>query len=307
MSKKMKIKLLVGVLLTAVIVYFSFKVFKSLDMKVVLEMKVNWLLVILSATVYVYSNFIRGLAYSRGIDPEMDDMTAFEVIGIGHALNMILPLKAGEGLRLVFFPKSYSVARRTKLAVITILADAVVVIIIAAASVPFVGITNKTMLDVMWILLFSCIGLLVVMTAILIFIPRIRSYFKDYLNKNLLIMFGWCALSWILMVAAFWLGLAACGFGIVKSIRMAFAVFVTTTIANLLPSSPGAIGLFEYGVVIGLVGFGIDKNLSLSASLLLHLIQYVTLVPLGIILYIKAMHGKYADAIRAWRKSGEVK
>jgi uncharacterized membrane protein YbhN (UPF0104 family) len=308
MSKKMKIQLIVGIILTAVILYFSVMVLKSLDMKVVLEMKINWVLVALSIVVYVCSNYIRGLAYSRGIDPEMDDMTAFEVVGIGHALNMVLPLHAGEGLRLLFFPSSYSIARRTKLFFITILADAIVVIIISAMTVPFAGITNETMLKVMWYLLFGCIGLLLLMAGLLFFVKRIRNYFKDYLNKSLVAMFAWCALSWIILVAAFWLGLAAFGFKPFHAIRMAFAVFVTTNIVNLIPASPGAIGLFEYGAVLGLVGFGVDKNVALSASLLLHLIQYMTLIPLGIFLYIKAMHGKYGESIRTMmKKGGEIK
>jgi uncharacterized membrane protein YbhN (UPF0104 family) len=308
MSKKMKIQMIIGVILTVVIVYFSVVVLKSLNMKVVLEMKINWLFVILSIAVYVCSNYIRGLAYSRGIDKEMDDMTAFQVIGIGHALNMVLPLHAGEGLRLLFFPSSYTVVRRTKLAVITILADAIVVIIISALTVPFAGITNQTMLKVMWYLLFGCIGLLAAFAAVLFFVPRIRNYLSEYLNKSLLEMFAWCALSWVVMVAAFWFGLAAFGFGLLEAVRMACAVFVTTTVINLIPASPGAIGLFEYGTIIALVGFGVDKNQALSASLLLHLIQYMTLIPLGIFLYIKAMHGKYGEAIRtAWKKGQEIK
>ena len=85
---------------------------------------------------------------------------------------------------------------------------------------------------------------------------------------------------------------------------MSFAVFVTTNIVNLIPASPGGIGLFETGTVIGLGGFGIDRSVALSASLLLHLIQYVALLPLGIFLYVRAMHGKYAESIRSvWKKS----
>ncbi len=306
MNRKMKIKLIIGVILTAVIVYFSVRVLKDLDIKVVFENKINWLYVFLSVAVYILSNYIRGLAYSRGIDPEMDDMTALEVVGLGHALNMVLPLKAGEGLRLVFFPASYGVARRTKLCVITILSDAVVVIIISALTVPFAGITDPTMLRVMWILLYGCLGLLAAMTLTLLFSAKIRSYFKEYLNRSLVYMFAWCALSWLVLVAAFWLGLAAFGFGLAAAVRMAFAVFVTTNIVSLLPSSPGAIGLFEYGAIAGLVGFGVDKSAALSASLLLHLIQYMALLPLGVFLYIKAMRGKYADAIRAWRRGEEI-
>lgn len=303
MNRKLKLQLFFGIILTAAIVYFSFVVVERLNMSVIFKSDVNWLLVAVSVVIYMYSNYIRGLAYSRGIDPEMDRMTAFEIVGLGHALNMILPVHAGEGLRAAFFPSSYTVKRRTKLILISVLADAVVVIIISALTVPFAGIKDPTMLRVMWILLYCCLGLLLAMALVFYFVPRIRNYVAEYLNLSLLKMTGWVALSWIILVAAFWLGLIAFGFKTVESIQMAFAVFVTTNIVNLIPASPGGIGLFEYGTVVGLGGFGVQAEVALSASLLLHLIQYMALLPLGVFLYIKAIHGKYGDTIRsAWKK-----
>ncbi len=304
MSRKMKFQLFFGVIITAVIIYFSCVIARDLKMDVVFNLKIKWGLVIISVVIYIISNYIRGLAYSRGIDPEMDDMTALQIIGLGHALNMVLPLHAGEGLRAAFFPSSYSVMRRTKLILISILADAVVVIIISALTVPFAGITDPAMLRVMWILLYSCIGILVLMAALVIFVRRIREYVEEYLKLSLLKSLIWVALSWIVLIAAFWLGLAAFGFPLYEAVKMSFAVFVTTNIVNLIPASPGGIGLFEYGTVIGLGGFGIDRSVALSASLLLHLIQYMALIPLGIFLYIRAIHGKYIESIRsAWKKS----
>lgn len=303
MNRKMKIKLILGVILTAIIIGFSIYAVRSFEVSVIFRLDVNWVLVVMAVLIYIYSNYIRGLAYSKGIDPEMDDMTALEITGLGHALNMVLPLHAGEGLRMAFFPTSYSVKKRTKLIIVTILSDTVVVILIAALTVPFSGIKDPTMLRVMWILLYCCIGLLAVLAALIYFVPRVKNYVAEYLNKSLLKMTMWVALSWIILVAAFWLGLVAFGFSMLESIQMAFAVFVTTNIVNLIPASPGGIGLFEYGTVIGLGGFGVDKNVALSASLLLHLIQYLALLPLGVFLYIRAMHGKYGQAIRsAWRK-----
>jgi uncharacterized membrane protein YbhN (UPF0104 family) len=304
MSRKIKFQLIFGIIITVVIIYFSCVIARNLKMDVVFKLKIKWGLVVLSVIIYIISNYIRGLAYSRGIEPEMDDMTSLQVIGLGHALNMVLPLHAGEGLRAAFFPSSFTGARRTKLILISILADAVVVIIISALTVPFTGIKDPTMLRVMWILLFSCIGVLAVMAVLIIFVRAIREYVQQYLKLSLLKSLVWVALSWIILIAAFWLGLAAFGFRLLESVRMSFAVFVTTNIVNLIPASPGGIGLFEYGTVVGLGGFGVDRTVALSASLLLHLIQYLALVPLGIFLYVRAMHGKYAESIRgAWKKN----
>lgn len=305
MNRKIKLQLIFGVIITAVIVYFSIYVIKSLNMSVIFRADVNWGLVALAVLIYIYSNYIRGLAFSRGIDPEMNRITALEIVGLGHALNMVLPLHAGEGLRLAFFPSSYPVARRTKLLLISFAADSVIVLIITALTVPFAGFTDRTLLNAMWIVLYIVIGLLAVFAALIVFVPRIKNYVKEYLNRSLLKMTFWVALSWIMLVSVNWLGLVAFGFEPVASIKMALAVFVATNIVNLVPASPGAIGLFEYGTIVALQGFGVDKNVALSASLLLHVIQYLALLPLGTFLYIKVMRGKYAEAVKAaWKTDG---
>jgi uncharacterized membrane protein YbhN (UPF0104 family) len=305
MSKKLMIQLIIGVAVTAAIVYFSVIVVKSLNMSVVFRFDVNWWLVLVSVAIYMYSNYIRGLAYSKGIAPEMDNITSLEVIAIGHALNMVLPLHAGEGLRLAFFPAGFTMQRRTKLAVITILGDGVVAIIVTALTVPIAHFTHKPLLTALWILLFACIGAMLAAFLLIVFVPRIKNYLKEFLNIRLLWMFLWVALSWIMLIATIWLGLVAFGFSPIASIQMSLAVFVSTTILNLIPASPGAIGIYETGTIIGLAGLGVERNVALSASLLLHLIQYMALLPLGGVLYIRAIHGRYGSAIKnAMKKNG---
>ena len=299
MTKRVRIQLVVGCAVTAVIIYFSIVTLKKLHLNVVFRSDVNWGLVVLSIIIYIYSNYIRGLAFTKGIDPDLDRMTSLEIIGLGHALNMVLPLHAGEVLRMAFFPPSYSVARRTKLMLISILADAFVVNVISIASLPFADVKDPTFMRIMWIVLFVMAAFLITLVLIVLFVPKARAYVQEYLNKSLLKMLMWVALSWIILIAAFWLGLVAFGFRFGEAIPMSFTVFVITNIINLIPASPGAIGLFESGTVIALGSFGVASETALSASLLLHVIQYLTLVPLGIFLYIMAMRGRYAAAIRS--------
>jgi undecaprenyl pyrophosphate phosphatase UppP len=97
MSKKMIVQLIIGVVITAVVVYFSIVLLKELKMNVQFPTHVNWWFVVVAVAIYMYSNYIRGLAYSKGIAPDMDNMTSLGVIAIGHALNMVLPVHAGEG------------------------------------------------------------------------------------------------------------------------------------------------------------------------------------------------------------------
>ena len=303
MPVKTKLKLFFGLIITFVILYYSFEALKSLHPGGLFRSDISWGLVTISVIVYIYANYIRGLAYTRGIDRSMDRMTAFEIVGIGHAINMVLPLHAGEGLRAAFFPNEYSAARRTKLLIIPAFIDFVAIILISIPAVPFAGFKDQNLLRALWILSFCCIAAVILFAFLIFYVPRLRGYFSEFLNIDAIKMILWVILSWLILLISTWIGLIAFGFGTVASIRMSLAVFAATNVINFIPATPGAVGLFEYGTILGLGGLGIDRGTALSASLLLHLIQYIALLPLGVFLYMKALHGRYGEALKhIWRK-----
>ncbi|AFM43026.1 putative integral membrane protein [Desulfosporosinus acidiphilus SJ4] len=298
-----KLKLFSGLLITAIVIYYSIGAIKDLHAEQVFRSNISWGLTICSVVIYIYANYIRGLAYTRGIDRDMDRMTALQIVGLGHAANMVLPFHIGEGLRAAFFPASYSALRRTKLLIIPAFADFAAIMMLAIPAVPFAGFTDQNLLKALWILTFLCIGAFIVFGVLIAFLPRLRSYFSEYLNFDTVKMMGWVILSWILLLVSTWIGLVAFGFSWSASVRMSLAVFAATNIINFIPATPGAIGLFEYGTILGLGGLGIDQTTALSASLLLHLIQYAALLPLGGFLYIAALHGQYGGALRNMRRA----
>jgi len=297
MPTKTKLKLLIGILMTAVTVYYSFEALKSLHVSVLFHADINWGLALLSVAIFVYANYIRALSYTRGIDRDMDRMTALQIVGIGHAANMVLPFHVGEGLRAAFFPRGYSVLKRTNLLVIPAFADFASIMILSICAVPFAGFKDQNLLKALWILTFVCIAAFILFVILIFFLPRLRSDLREYLNVDTVKMMNWVLLSWFILLVSTWIGLVAFGFPWVASIRLSLAVFAATNIINFIPATPGAIGLFEYGTILGLGGLGIDATTALSASLLLHLIQYAALLPLGSYLYIKSLHGQYGEAL----------
>lgn len=304
MSKKTIIKLVLGVIVTVVIVYYSVVSLGSIDIENIFNSNTNWGLATLSVVIFMYANYIRGLAYTHGIDPDMDQMTAFRIVGIGHAANMVLPLHAGEGLRIAFFSSDYSIMRRTKLLLIPAAADFVAIMVISLLSVPFSGFKDPNLLKALWFLLFLCVAVAVVLVVVIYLVPRLRRYAKEYMNFATVKMMFWVMLSWILLLISTWIGLVAFGFHVLVSMKMALAVFATTNIINFIPASPGSIGLFEYGTVLALGGLSVNHTQALAAGWLLHIIQYAALLPMGIVLYITALHGKYGDTLKSmWRKN----
>lgn len=307
MSHKTKLQLILGFIITAIIVYFSVRALGRLHPGVVIHSDINWILAAVSIVVYVYANYIRGLAFTYGIDPNIDRLAAFQIMGIGHAANMVLPLHAGEGLRYAFFPSNYTTRRRTELLLISAAADVVAIIMLSLLAVPFSGFKDQQLSKALWILAFLCIAAGILLAVVVCFVPRLRSYAKGYMNLDTLKMMFWVFLSWALLLLSTWIGLVAFGFHMAESMRMSLAVFAATNIINFIPASPGAIGLFEYGTILGLGGLGISQTTSLSAGLLLHLIQYIALLPMGAVLYIMALHGKYGEALRNMRHKNQKK
>lgn len=299
MLTKTKLKLILGIIITVFVVYYSFSTLGGLNLNNLLDLNINWFLAIGSVVIQMFSNYIRGLGYTLGIDPNINRITALQIVGIGHGANMVLPLHIGDGLRFAFFPSDYSALRRTKLVIIPAFADFVAIMMLSLLAVPFSGFKDHKLVRTLWILFFLCIISIVLLLTVLYFVPRLRSYFNEFLNIGMLKMMLWVILSWVLLLFATWLGLVACGFRWGPSFRMSFAVFAATNIVNFIPASPGAVGLFEDGVIIGLAGLGIQQSSALSAGLLLHLLQYAAFLPMGIILFIVALNGKYGRTIRS--------
>jgi uncharacterized protein (TIRG00374 family) len=54
-------------------------------------------------------------------------------------------------------------------------------------------------------------------------------------------------------------------------------------VANMPPSVPGKIGVFEYAVILALSLFGISKGMALSYGIMLHLVAYLPKIILGLI------------------------
>jgi uncharacterized membrane protein YbhN (UPF0104 family) len=295
---KTKIKLLLGIIITILVIYYSFKTLGGFDLSDVFHLKTNWFLVFVSIVICAYSNYIRGLGYTLGIDPNINRLTALQIVGIGHAANMILPLHIGDGLRFAFFPENYTALRRTQLVMIPAIADSIAIIVISLLAVPFSGFKDPRFVNVLWILFFSCIALITLLLVIIYFIPRLRTYVHHYLTVGMLKMMLWVLFSYILLLLSIWVGLIAFGFSWEASLRMSLTIFATTNFVGFIPASPGAVGLFEYGVIIGLAGLGIQQSEALPAGLLLHLIQYAALLPLGLVLSILAFHGKYGKAFK---------
>jgi uncharacterized protein (TIRG00374 family) len=80
--------------------------------------------------------------------------------------------------------------------------------------------------------------------------------------------------TWLLEASAVYLLFASLGMNL--EFPVAVLVLVVTALSTMIPSAPGYIGTFEWFFVFTLSFFGIDQDLSLTAAVLFHAIQYIS-------------------------------
>jgi|GEM_PF-136247 len=94
-----------------------------------------------------------------------------------------------------------------------------------------------------------------------------------------LILWGWSAGNWALMILtnllAFW------AFGLRLPWTAAPLLLAILNIGIIVPSSPGRIGVFHYLCVLTLGLYGVDPALALACGIVLHALVYVPIFVLG--------------------------
>ena len=79
---------------------------------------------------------------------------------------------------------------------------------------------------------------------------------------------GLTAVSWIPLALSTWVLML--GFHLGLSPLAGLLVTIATGLSLVLPSSPGAVGVFEAAALVGLKAYGIDKSEALSFAIVLH-------------------------------------
>jgi uncharacterized protein (TIRG00374 family) len=87
------------------------------------------------------------------------------------------------------------------------------------------------------------------------------------------------AVSWIPLALSTWVLMI--GFHLGLSVLAGLLVTIATGLSLVLPSSPGAVGVFEAAALVGLKAYGIDKADALSFAIVLHAVNFLPYVLAG--------------------------
>jgi uncharacterized membrane protein YbhN (UPF0104 family) len=92
----------------------------------------------------------------------------------------------------------------------------------------------------------------------------------------------WTTLGWLTLAVSTWFVML--GFDLHVSVAGGLLVVIATNLAMILPSSPSAIGVFEAAVIVALRPYGIDDSDAFSYGLVLHALNFIPYVVVGLIL-----------------------
>jgi uncharacterized protein (TIRG00374 family) len=330
-------RVLVGL---AISLFFLVVAFRGQDFGDILDAirQANLWWLIPALALYFAGVWVRALRWSILLKPLAPVRPAqlFPIVVVGYMANNVLPLRTGEIVRSYVLGKQFDVRKTSALATIAVerLFDGLVMLGFMISAIAFVSFTSQLEhLTIVAAILF--IGILIglflltlggsvidrLLQLVLGPLPqgiadRVERLAQSFLSglgvfrrrRDLLGVAGTSLLAWLLEASMYLL--IAIGFGADVREKMGIAeTLLTTGVANmatLIPSSPGYIGQFEYGVKLVLAdALGVAESQALAYAILVHAALYFPVTLLGAVewfrrhLSMRAIQGEDDAAIAA--------
>ncbi len=300
----------VGLLISAVCLYFAFQGIR-LDQVADALREINPIWLVPAFLAFAISYAGRVFRWQLLFAPQRVRIwNVFHSLNIGYFLSNILPARLGDIIRayLIGELEGVSKARALSTVVVERLSDGLNVVLLLAITAPFVntipseatpaamgvGLAGVAGIAILLMLTFQKergMALLRRLTAPIPFLRNeklwgalealIDGFAVLRSPRALLGVESWSLEAWILGGMMFWFVMLAMGLNL--PIPAAFLVMTITSLAVVIPSSPGYIGVFEAATTVVLVtAFGVDQTHALSYALVMHAFNYLWLIVLGV-------------------------
>lgn len=226
---------------------------------------------------------------------------------IGYLFNAIMPARAGEAARIVVLHREVGSSRAevTGTAITERVYDVLsllAILFVAAPFLPHVTWLHRAAIFAVVVTVAVVLGVLAatagrgrllnVASALLSRVPRLERSRVHEAGSNLLDGLKACwhprlfvpavALtfaSWMLIALSGWFAVLALHLGLPFGAGLLLAV--TTNLAMVLPSSPGALGLFEAAAVLALSAYGVERSEALACGVVLHALNFFPYLIVG--------------------------
>jgi uncharacterized protein (TIRG00374 family) len=308
-SKYRWLKIFSAVVITALALWLSFR---KLDWQVLKEtfLQPNFLWVILALANIILVVYALGWRWQILLKPKgkIPLGSLFRLNIISQYINIIIPGRFGEVSKAYLASKQYQIS--APYVVGTIAIEKILdffVFVIMWISVPALFAMQKEVKGYKIALFFCVVGAFFLVLFIWQpktvlkgasffsrFLPqKLRKTFQDFFEKGIeafgLLRSTKILLFVVVLTFGFIAGQVLTNFLLFKAFHLNLSFWVglflllAIQVANIPPSVPGKIGIFEYAVILALSLFGISKGLALSYGIMLHLVAYLPKILLGLI------------------------
>ena len=314
-SHKNRIRIGVGLLIGIFCFYLAVRRIDFHEMVQAFKTANYWYIIPTVAVIFL-SHYLRALRWRYLLEPlrRFDVNSLFSSLIIGYAANTFMPAHLGEFLR------AYVLSRKKRISMSPVFATIVVERIIDVFSLLILMLLALFLYPFPdWVIQSAYIMLCgtVVLLVFLVFLKKasgptmkcvglILQPFPDTIRQKtmgtlesfvegLLPMKRWqdyvtlgslSLILWFCYGLVFYLCLYS--FGFVRPYNLdwtaALILLVVTTIAIVVPSSPGYVGTYHYLCQLALAMFGIASGSALSFATVVHAINFLPVLILGVIL-----------------------
>ena len=243
----------------------------------------------------------------RGVS-KLSPAQLFPIVTIGYMANNVLPLRAGELVRAYALSTRHQVRKSASLATIGVerIFDGITMLVFFAVASLSIALTSD--LRTVFNLAVALFALMAAGMIAFVFLPVLRDKliaavidrlpdrigervgpmaqaFVDGLSilrrRNDLLGVGLASvLAWLLEATMYLMIAQAFDMDISP-----FGILMITAVANLatlIPSSPGYVGAFEYGVLLVVAGpLGFERELAISYAVVVHAALYLPVTLVG--------------------------
>ena len=223
---------------------------------------------------------------------------------VGLLANNVLPVRAGELVRVLALSRESGLRRTAVLATVGVerVFDLAVISLLQlaiATQLPHASVTRRFTLLAVAILAISALVVIVLALApvrgtagrLLLRLPVLRtrgSVLIDSLRTGLsalrerelaAVALLWTLASWLVLAVSTWCVLQA--FDLHLPWHAALFLLVAVTFAQAVPASAGSVGVFELAARSALVAYGVPPAVALSAGLVVHAVSALPFIALG--------------------------
>ena len=304
-------RLALGVVISFVFLYFAMRHIQWVDLWRLFR-KASCLYVIPAFLLLMLINWIRAYRWRVLMYPDrqLSLPRLFRYVNIGYFFNNVLPAKAGEVVRgyLTGRVLAGGIGHAVSTLLIERLLDVLTLVVFLIVLLPFIDLPNWAARGGL-VLGVAAIGGTVVLLVLhrfgqkgvdwvwrivgrlpVVGHPRLRSVLLNLVEGFGVLATGKLLPGIVISSLLIWCGYGSLNYLFLAVFRMtdlsfsaAALVLVATGLSMVVPSSPGAMGVFEWAAVQALAVYGVQQSVAFGYALGLHTFTNVALIVVGLV------------------------